>query len=43
MYVYYCIEMVININISIIYYYVIVILNCKNYNELYNIYILIGI
>lgn len=41
MYVYYCIEMAININISITHHHVIVTL--KNHNELYSTHTLTGI
>lgn len=44
MYVYYCIEMAININnISITHHHVIVTLNRKNHNELYSTHTLTGI
>lgn len=43
MYVYYCIEMAININISITHHHVIVTLNSKNHNELYSTHTLTGI
>lgn len=43
MYVYYCIEMAININISITHHHVIVTLNRKIHNELYSTHTLTGI